>query len=187
MLQWRYIAGNNWGMCADGTGAVGCGAQEEFRACADINIGDVGPQPPLRPIRPGTGGKATTRAPTTALRPNGTEAEGGAEEQDSGADAPWFVGLLIAVVALLVVLCFLVGVYLYSYHGQRLKQLLHWNRGAGGGAGSKQPPTEPWSTPITVRPPAPNTEAPVAPPRTKRLSHQSPAAGGDDGEATHMG
>lgn len=33
VLQWRYIAGNNWGICEDGNGAVGCGPQEEFRAC----------------------------------------------------------------------------------------------------------------------------------------------------------
>lgn len=64
MLQWRYIAGNNWGMCEDGmeeltftylaqsllskcvcsitgTGAVGCGPQEEFRACSDVSIGNL--------------------------------------------------------------------------------------------------------------------------------------------------
>ena len=39
VLQWQYVAGNNWGFCSDGTGAVGCGPQEEFRACADISIG----------------------------------------------------------------------------------------------------------------------------------------------------
>ncbi|KAG8227863.1 hypothetical protein J437_LFUL008656 [Ladona fulva] len=38
VLQWRYVAGNSWGMCANGTGAVGCGPQEEFRACADVSI-----------------------------------------------------------------------------------------------------------------------------------------------------
>ncbi|CAL4241686.1 unnamed protein product [Meganyctiphanes norvegica] len=38
VLQWRYVAGNNWGICEDGTGALGCGPQEEFRACADIAI-----------------------------------------------------------------------------------------------------------------------------------------------------
>lgn len=41
VIQWRYIAGNNWGMCSDGTGAVGCGPQEEFRACSDISIGNI--------------------------------------------------------------------------------------------------------------------------------------------------
>ncbi|XP_050302893.1 uncharacterized protein LOC126740771 isoform X2 [Anthonomus grandis grandis] len=38
VLQWKYIAGNNWGNCPNGTGAVGCGPQEEFRACSDITI-----------------------------------------------------------------------------------------------------------------------------------------------------
>ena len=38
VLQWRYVAGNNWGLCPDGEGRVGCGPQEEFRACADIRI-----------------------------------------------------------------------------------------------------------------------------------------------------
>ena len=38
VLQWRYVAGNNWGVCEDGEGRVGCGQQEEFRACADISI-----------------------------------------------------------------------------------------------------------------------------------------------------
>ncbi|XP_047478849.1 uncharacterized protein LOC125031896 [Penaeus chinensis] len=33
VMQWRYVAGNNYGDCGDGTGAVGCGPQEEFRAC----------------------------------------------------------------------------------------------------------------------------------------------------------
>ncbi|KAK4319033.1 hypothetical protein Pmani_010012 [Petrolisthes manimaculis] len=38
VFQWRYVAGNNWGQCQDGTGALGCGPQEEFRACADVAI-----------------------------------------------------------------------------------------------------------------------------------------------------
>lgn len=38
VLQWRYVAGNNWGMCTNGTGRVGCGSQEEFRSCSDIRI-----------------------------------------------------------------------------------------------------------------------------------------------------
>ncbi|XP_011188170.2 uncharacterized protein LOC105215758 [Zeugodacus cucurbitae] len=45
VLQWRYIAGNNWGICSDGNGAVGCGPQEEFRACSDIAISDTAYQP----------------------------------------------------------------------------------------------------------------------------------------------
>lgn len=39
VLQWTYVAGNNWGWCDDGkTGALGCGPQEHFRNCADIKI-----------------------------------------------------------------------------------------------------------------------------------------------------
>jgi len=42
ILQWTYTAGNNWGKCANGTGAVGCGPQETFRACSDIRIEGTG-------------------------------------------------------------------------------------------------------------------------------------------------
>ena len=38
ILQWTYVAGNNWGTCDNGTGAIGCGPQENFRSCADIEI-----------------------------------------------------------------------------------------------------------------------------------------------------
>ncbi|XP_054159539.1 uncharacterized protein LOC128957752 [Oppia nitens] len=38
VFQWSYTAGNNWGVCANGTGAVGCGPQETFRGCADVRI-----------------------------------------------------------------------------------------------------------------------------------------------------
>nr|XP_032288888.1 uncharacterized protein LOC6629308 [Drosophila virilis] len=51
VLQWRYIAGNNWGMCDDGNGAVGCGPQEEFRSCSDIAL-TKDARLPNRPVRP---------------------------------------------------------------------------------------------------------------------------------------
>jgi len=38
ILQWTYVAGNNWGDCDDGTSGLGCGPQEHFRSCADIRI-----------------------------------------------------------------------------------------------------------------------------------------------------
>lgn len=38
VLQWTYVAGNNWGICQDGTGKLGCGTQEHFRTCSDIKI-----------------------------------------------------------------------------------------------------------------------------------------------------
>jgi len=41
VLQWRYWAGNSWGRCSNGTESIGCGPQEEFRACADVAIHSV--------------------------------------------------------------------------------------------------------------------------------------------------
>lgn len=39
ILRWNYRAGNNWGICHDGTAGSGCGPQELYRNCADISIG----------------------------------------------------------------------------------------------------------------------------------------------------
>lgn len=39
VLRWNYRAGNNWGVCANGSSATGCGPQELYRNCADISIG----------------------------------------------------------------------------------------------------------------------------------------------------
>lgn len=39
ILRWNYRAGNNWGVCQDGTSGSGCGPQELYRNCADISIG----------------------------------------------------------------------------------------------------------------------------------------------------
>ncbi|XP_047478848.1 uncharacterized protein LOC125031895 [Penaeus chinensis] len=92
VMQWRYVAGNNWGYCEDGTGAVGCGPQEEFRACADVAVvaqptwstpdpitlspTEKPPPPPTTTRRP-TSTRRTTRPPTrmtTSPRPTTTPA-----------------------------------------------------------------------------------------------------------------
>ncbi|XP_023246711.1 uncharacterized protein LOC106644010 [Copidosoma floridanum] len=38
VLRWHYRTGNNWGICKDRTGRLGCGNQEIFRGCADVSI-----------------------------------------------------------------------------------------------------------------------------------------------------
>ncbi|XP_044730603.1 uncharacterized protein LOC123293763 [Chrysoperla carnea] len=38
VLRWHYRTGNNWGICEDGSGKLGCGPQENFRSCSDISI-----------------------------------------------------------------------------------------------------------------------------------------------------
>ena len=46
VLRWTYVTGNTWGKCEDGTEKVGCGDQETFRNCADIQIYSVTQIPP---------------------------------------------------------------------------------------------------------------------------------------------
>jgi len=53
VMQWTYYTGNTWGFCKNGTtddkghGAIGCGDQEMFRNCADVQINSiVGSFPP---------------------------------------------------------------------------------------------------------------------------------------------
>ncbi|XP_046618098.1 uncharacterized protein LOC124304106 [Neodiprion virginianus] len=38
VIQWNYYTGNMWGLCDNGTEAVGCGQPETFRNCADVSI-----------------------------------------------------------------------------------------------------------------------------------------------------
>jgi hypothetical protein len=66
ILQWTYTAGNSWGVCPDGSGGLGCGPQEHFRACADIALS--GPAAPL-PSRPPAPAPAVTPPPAPAGPP----------------------------------------------------------------------------------------------------------------------
>lgn len=66
VLQWHYTAGNNWGVCANGTGALGCGPQEQFRGCADISIE---PQPTVQTVSESTLPPATQSTLSSVTRP----------------------------------------------------------------------------------------------------------------------
>jgi len=47
VIQWTYYTGNTWGVCANGTEGMGCGTQETFRNCADVQINSIiGAYPP---------------------------------------------------------------------------------------------------------------------------------------------
>ncbi|CAH1791294.1 unnamed protein product [Owenia fusiformis] len=66
VLQWKYNAGNSWGVDPDGTECLGCGEQEQFYSCADISIGDYTPSPTTAAGDTTTAaGDTTTAAPTT--------------------------------------------------------------------------------------------------------------------------
>ena len=168
LLQWIYVAGNNWGKCDDGTERVGCGPQEQFRACADISIGKGAASPPLRPMRPvtkPTKGSYITKVPVTKPDEDDYATEEGVSDTSSR-----YTGLLIALITLLFVVCCLVALYLYHYHGERIKKLLRWPR---------EKPTSTTNSTTTLHCDSNysmnlNLSAPVPPPRTKRLSNQLP-------------
>ncbi|XP_031363886.1 uncharacterized protein LOC102674862 isoform X1 [Apis dorsata] len=111
VFQWRYVAGNNWGDCGNGTGAVGCGPQEEFRACADITIGDdVEPLSPAEPPIPkSVPGEKSPTEPTLVPEPSGSY---------------WLFSVIIAGTCLLVVLAAMALLYAYYYHSGRAKKWL---------------------------------------------------------------
>ena len=75
VLQWRYHAGNNWGIDpATGKGGQGLGPQEEFYGCADVSIKPNAPATP-KPTSPApttpkpVTARPTTPRPTTTARP----------------------------------------------------------------------------------------------------------------------
>eukprot|EP00095_Tigriopus_kingsejongensis_P001217 maker-scaffold959_size76551-snap-gene-0.20 protein:Tk01217 transcript:maker-scaffold959_size76551-snap-gene-0.20-mRNA-1 annotation:"PREDICTED: uncharacterized protein LOC101891129" len=52
VIQWTYNTGNTWGDCGNGTAAVGCGEQENFVNCADVQIYSIGAGFPPNAILP---------------------------------------------------------------------------------------------------------------------------------------
>jgi len=136
VLQWRYIAGNNWGTCPDGTGRNGCGPQEQFRACSDIRITEDGVAEETTPststlaststVKPRTRGtvtyrtrrptKSTTTAPTIATSPSSTNATSATNSGTlPGENAGPYVGIIIAMATLLFALAAISAVILYFY------------------------------------------------------------------------
>jgi len=65
IIQWTYTTGNNWGWCGDGSGKLGCGPQETFRACSDISIdGNPVTNPSTQPTLPTYSSETSTPALT---------------------------------------------------------------------------------------------------------------------------
>ncbi|XP_075218054.1 uncharacterized protein LOC142322855 [Lycorma delicatula] len=114
VMQWRYIAGNNWGTCENKTEMVGCGPQEEFRACADVAIED------------GRGDTVENVVPDEDLPEDG---DGGAEMNKvyrERSEDWWLLTLTIAISSLLLALTIYALLYFYYYHaGCAIKRWLH--------------------------------------------------------------
>lgn len=166
VLQWRYIAGNNWGTCPDGSGAVGCGPQEEFRACADVAIGE-GKGTQQRPSRPSIKPKTTTVKPPkddeVTAEPAPTD-----NEIPSG---PQYMGPVVALISLFLVLCFFAAIYIYHYHRSHFKLFMRWQHNKKvQNLTSTTTSSFPVSTTLSNVSSSPSDQLPppVPPPRTRR-------------------
>lgn len=107
------------------TGAVGCGPQEEFRACADILIGDnEAALPPKLPKQPTS---TSTYDDTSSPLPKPT-------------GPYWLFSVVIAGTCLLVVLAAMALLYTYYYHAGRAKKWLMARRSLAQGS---PPPVAP--------------------------------------------
>ncbi|KAK3084832.1 hypothetical protein FSP39_019870 [Pinctada imbricata] len=63
VMQWKYNAGNSYGVSSNGTGCIGCGNQEQFYSCADVAI-DSDPSA----TGPNSYGKNTSNSSETILK-----------------------------------------------------------------------------------------------------------------------
>lgn len=146
VLNAFLFQGNNWGNCPNGTGAVGCGPQEEFRACADISItskspGDVEPTEYPEDIFPATTTITSTTANVTDVLP----------EPEESYDP--LTAIIISIVSFLAI--FLVLFLLYFHYYQVGKQVKNWMKAKPGKGAEK-------TTEVNTSVP------PLPPPRVKK-------------------
>lgn len=161
------MAGNNWGTCADGNGAVGCGEQEEFRACSDVAIGK-GAASAIPTIKPPTKVKPTTdKWPTNDPNENEIDHDDTLTDANEDVQKPPsnFFGAIIAMFTFFLVLCAIAAIYIYYYHGDLLKRLLRRQQKL-----QKLPLDSDGSSSVSSIASSSPLEPPVRPPRTKRLT-----------------
>ena len=177
-MQWKYIAGNNWGICKDGNGAVGCGEQEEFRACSDIAVGKgaVSTIPTIKPskIKP-TADKWPPNVNENEVEhdhdhnhdhhPTPSETNEDSQKPSSPSSPSNFFGAIIAMFTFFLVLCAFAAIYVYVYHGDILKSLLRRQHYHENTLLRNVNPS-----PTSLLEPLPQDEPPQRPPRTKNLA-----------------
>lgn len=152
VLQWRYVAGNNWGNCPNGTGMVGCGPQEQFRGCADVAINVDGVPDPSTIVnittttaKPRTRGTVTSRytrpstttiptestLPTTSSSISSSTSSTTTQSSEAvpanpfgdGSNPGPYAGIIIALASLLfAIICLCVTVFYFYYCHQTVKK-----------------------------------------------------------------
>jgi hypothetical protein len=182
VLQWKYVAGNNWGICPDGSGQVGCGPQEEFRACSDVTIGKGTPSviPTMKPVptyRP-TKKPHSEHYPTVPTTESTELSESATPESEQKPSGSNFMGALIAFFSFFLVVTGLVTIYIYHYHGLSIKHFIgkcvrrrDGNSPEDDGASTSSSSTS--SVHIPEQPP-------VRPPRTKHLAQNIRTVAAED-------
>ncbi|XP_045121784.1 uncharacterized protein LOC123510572 [Portunus trituberculatus] len=157
VLRWRYVAGNNWGKCENGTGMVGCGPQEEFRSCADITITE----------EDGSADDTPSYVPDYEDDYNEVDVESHAGKptlvpEDQVNHVGHVVALTLAFLLIIVVLLGLI-VYFYwakdAFKGLLKRQTGQWTKTA-------PPPSKPASSVVTIS--GPLGAPPPVPPRRHR-------------------
>lgn len=109
-LKHRYVTGNNWGMCPNGTGLVGCGPQEEFRACADVAIVDS------------TGAADETPFDNEIETDEVPTKDDQTPSHDQVEAEWWFLLVVIVLATLFTVLATFYIMYFYFYKREKLKE-----------------------------------------------------------------
>ncbi|KAL8573639.1 hypothetical protein ACOMHN_007192 [Nucella lapillus] len=94
VLQWKYNAGNSWGVDPDTQrGCIGCGPQEQFYGCADVAVGHdevvTGVPPDRFPWN--TSPKPSTGRP--GERPQSSSKEEVAATTSAGTTEEWHFGI----------------------------------------------------------------------------------------------
>lgn len=164
VLQWRYVAGNNWGHCENGTGMMGCGPQEQFRSCADITITEED-------------GYADD---TPSIVPDYNDVDYNEVDADSpkldAKDHVNHVGHIVALtLSFLLILLVLFGLVTYFYWARdAFKGLLKRQAGQWSKATAPEPPSKQRNSIITISGPI-GVPPPVPPRRHRSLSGGEPA------------
>ena len=99
-------------MCTNGTGQVGCGPQEEFRACADVAIIDSSGEADETPYIP-------NEIDDTEVS---TETDTGEKPEGEDYSGWWFLLIVIIVATLFLVLVTFLFVYFYFYKKEKVKE-----------------------------------------------------------------
>ena len=175
VLRWRYVAGNNWNDCGNGTGSLGCGPQEEFRSCADITITE----------EDGSADDTPSFVPDYDDDYNEVDVDGAVKSTLVPDEEANHVGHVVALtLAFLLVIVVLLALIIYFYWAKdAFKGLL--KRQKGQWAKTVPPLSKSASSVVTISAP-PRAAPPVPPRRHRSTSGGEPAVDSNSRDITSI-